>query len=420
MAQDSAIDELITAYAKLNVFNGSALVAAHGKIILEKGYGPRDVAKGTPNDSNTIFQIASVTKTFTSAVILHLVETQKLKLSDKLSRFYPDFPKGDSITVENLLTHTSGIFDYTHRDTASDVHTEQKMMAFLRSQPLDFSPGTDWSYSNSGYSILGFIIQKVTGMTYEQAVRQYIFQPLHMSHSGFDFEHLSGKDKATGYDDSVHETTSYSDSSIVFAAGAIYSTVGDLYRWHEGLQRYQIVGKILMDRAYVPFMKNYGYGWIIDSVDGNRMVYHSGNIAGFSSLFARVTDGDVCIILLNNKQGTELETMARKIMDILYHRPYEIPAKKHAITLPESTLSRYVGTYTLQTHPIVFDVVLDQGKLLARLVNGPTFPLTAEKENLFFIQDGVAKLEFVMDASGHVDHVVFTQNDQSDIGKKTK
>lgn len=297
------------------------------------------------------------------------------------------------------------------------------MITFLSKKPLDFEPGSNWAYSNSGYSILGFIIRKVSGMPYEQLVRNYIFKLLKMNCSGFDFEHLENQGKAIGYSvmaNNVNTVSSYSNSSIVFAAGAIYSTVGDLYKWHKALQSYQVAGKELMTKAYTPFRKNYGYGWIIDSVGAQKMVYHSGNIAGFCSVLIRIPQDDICIILLNNKEGTELETIARKIIDILYNRPYAMPTKKTAINLPESVLERYVGTYEIADIHLVIEVTIQNNQLIAHAVDGPTFTLTAEKQNLFFIQDSQAEIEFVVGATGTADKLVLNQNNQKKIGKRIK
>jgi CubicO group peptidase (beta-lactamase class C family) len=409
------IDSLVRGYVNVNKFTGTALVARNGKMIFEQGYGYRDEQTKSPNDAGTIFQIASVTKTFTSAMVLKLVELKKMSLTDKLSKWYPGFPNSDRITIENLLSHTSGIFDYT-RDTVSHLNIEANMMAFLAKKPLDFEPGTDWRYSNSGYSILGYIIRKVSGMTYEQAVRHYIFTPLHMDHSGFDFEHLRNPEKARGYSmgDSGKVAAGYSDSSAVFAAGAIYSTVGDLYKWHQGLQTYQVVGKAMMDKAYTRFKNNYGYGWIIDSIGNQKMVYHSGNIAGFSSVLARIPADDVCIVLLNNQEGTELETIARNIIDILYGRSYTVPAKKTPITLPDSILTRYTGTYDIADIHMVANITLENHQLVVHVQNGPAFPLTAEKENLFYINEGQVEVEFTKGK------ITVTQNDQQHSGKKIK
>ncbi|HVS91014.1 MAG TPA: serine hydrolase [Mucilaginibacter sp.] len=422
-AQDSTvvkIDQLINAYVKLGKFNGTALVARHDQILLKNGYGFRNVDKQLPNDPQTIFQIASVTKTFTSATVLKLVQSRKLSLTDKLSNWYPTFPNADKITIENLLSHTSGIYDYVREDTVTHLNTEAKMMAFLAKKPLDFQPGTDWRYSNSGYSILGFIIAKETGESYYQAVRQAIFKPLEMNHSGFDFEHLSDAEKAIGYGNDQKTLATFADSSTVFAAGAIYSTVDDMYRWHQGLQSYQVVSKPLLDRATTPFKKNYGYGWIIDSVNHRKMVYHSGNINGFSSLFLRIPEDDICIVLLNNMEGTELETIARKVLDILYHLPYSIPKKKVAITLADEILERYTGTYEIADIHLTIEVSLQSHQLIAHAVNGPTFPLAPASRNLFFIEGSPAEIEFVINGSGKAEKLILNQNDQKKEGLKIK
>jgi CubicO group peptidase (beta-lactamase class C family) len=341
------IDKLIEGFTETGRFNGSALVASNDKILLEKGYGFKNFRDSTLNDSSTIFQIASVTKQFTSTLILKLVELEKLALTDNLSKYYPDFPKGESISIENLLTHTSGIFDWTYSINFSPTN-EQTLLGFLKTKTLNFSPGTNWSYSNSNYSLLGYIIQKVSGMTYENAVRKYIFIPLQMTHSGFDFKNLKNKEKATGYsafsEISKTEGALY-DSVGPFAAGEIYSTIGDLYKWHKGLQSYKIINRASLERAYTPIKNNYGYGWIIDSLFNRRITSHSGNISGFSSNLARITEDNIFIILLNNKEDSGLETITKNIFDILYNQPYSITVKRYPIKLSEEIPKKYIGTY---------------------------------------------------------------------------
>src|SRR5450755_4189648 len=177
LAQDlrQKLDEAVTAFAKLDKFNGSVLVARKGEVLLEKGYGLKNAKSKTLNDAGTIYQLGSITKQFTSAIILRLVELKQLSLSDKLSKFYPDYPNRDKITITQLLSHTSGVYNYTNdpvfmKTEAVKPSTEEKMLVLFKDKPLDFSPGTDWRYSNSGYSLLGYIIQKVTKMPYEAAV----------------------------------------------------------------------------------------------------------------------------------------------------------------------------------------------------------------------------------------------------------
>jgi CubicO group peptidase (beta-lactamase class C family) len=330
---EEKIEKLLEDYTKAGVFNGSALVSENGIILLGKGYGFKSLRDSSFNDSNTIFQIASVTKQFTSTLILKLAELDKLNLDDKLSQYFPDFPDGDKITLENLLNHTSGIYDWT-LNTINFLPTgEKSLLDYLKTKGLAFEPGTNYNYSNSNYSLLGYIIQKATGLTYEDAIRKYIFEPLNMTQSGFDFKNLTSKDKATGYSSFTKKSKTEGviyDSTGPFAAGEIYSTTGDLYKWHEGLESYKIISQASLEKAYTPLMNKYGYGWEIDNFYGRRVASHSGSISGFCSNLARITEDDVVIILLNNKEGSDLGMITNEILSILYGQPYATHGKKYS------------------------------------------------------------------------------------------
>ena len=429
LAQDPAqkTDELITAYAGLHQFNGSVLVAWQGKVILEKGYGYKNIASNTFNDAHTIFQVGSVTKQFTSTIILKLVEMKKMSLSDKVSKYYPAFPHGDSISIENLLTHTAGIYNYTNdrafmQTGAVKPSTEREMMALFENKPLDFPPGTKWSYSNSGYSLLGYIIQKVSGMPYEKAVRRYIFEPLHMNASGFDFTDLHNDEKATGYyqlTEKARPVAPIVDSSVSFSAGAIYSTVGDLYKWHEGMEAYRIVPKTLLDKAYTPYKNNYGYGWIIDSVFHRRRIAHSGGIFGFVSNIARIPEDDACIVLLSNSMNTDLQGITQKILAILYHQPYQLPGERKAIALPEDSLKKYVGTYEMEDKSLI-GITLENGQLMGKSSNGQVSALWPEKMGFFFIKEVDFQLEFRTDPDGKVNRVLIYHSGDLKTARKIR
>jgi CubicO group peptidase (beta-lactamase class C family) len=418
------LDELVGAYAKLGKFNGSAIVARHGKILMEKGYGFKNFRDSTLNSPSTIYQIASVTKQFTSTLVLKLVELKKLALTDKLSKFYPGLAHGDSITIENLLTHTSGIIDH-YNDSSSTPATgteEEKLLSTIKKYGLDFSPGTNWHYSNSGYQLLGYIIQRVSNLSYYESVRKYIFIPLKMDNSAFDFIHLVSKDKATGYwsfpASAVAEEATIIDSSGPFAAGAIYSTVEDLYKWHEGLQTYKIISKASLDKAYTPYKNNYGYGWMIDALYGNCIIHHSGDIWGFKSDISRIIKDDACIVLLNNIEDPDLGIITKKIFSILYNQPYKLPAKNE-IRLSEEIQHKYVGTYEMQPGMLI-KLTLEGGRLMATTDHKEE--LYAQKENNFIAESGdnQIEIEFVADATGKIDNLFFYKNDQKIVCKKIK
>jgi CubicO group peptidase (beta-lactamase class C family) len=421
------INELVTAYARSYKFNGTVLVVNKGQVVFSRGYGFKNAKDTTYNDVNTVFQLGSVTKQFTAAIILLLQEQKKLSVQDKLSKYFPAFPQGDKITIEHLLTHTSGIYNYTNDKTfmnsgATKPATQDKMLALFKDKPLDFEPGSKWSYSNSGYILLGYIIEKVTGKPYEKVVKEKIFKPLNMTHSGFDFTHLNNPNKATGY-------TSYTeklklvggvvDSSVSYAAGAIYSTVNDMWEWHKGLMKNTIIKAASLEKAYTPYKNNYGYGWGIDSLWGKRVAAHGGGIFGFNTNFARVPADDVCIVLLCNMNTGALDVINKNILAILYKQPYEVPKERVAITVDTTILGQYVGEYELSPD-FKIAVRLVNGQLKGQPTGQPEVEMFAESATKFFLKVVDAQVEFIKDTTGKVEKMILFQNGREMPGKKIR
>jgi len=416
------IDTLLQAYTTLYKFNGTVLVARGGIILFDKGYGYRQVANRIQHDKTSIFQIGSVTKQFTTAIIQKLQAEGKLNVQDAISKYFPQFPRGDSITVEHLMLHTSGIYNYTNDKTFMENEVtkpanREKMIATFRDKPASFSPGTNWQYSNSAYLLLGYIIELVTKKPYEQVVREYIFNPLKMTNSGFDFTHLQRKEKSTGYftfNEKDTVTSPIVDSSVSFSAGAIYSTTQDLYRWHQALQKNVILTKAQQEKAYTPIKSNYGYGWVIDSLYGKREVTHGGGIHGFTSDFLRIPSDDICIVLLCNTSSPALHNIAKDIVAILYNKPYEIPKERKAITLSEEKLKQYVGEYTIN-EKLQLSITLKDGVLVASPTGQPTAVLHAEKEDYFFVKVPEVRLQFTRNEKQEIEGFILFQN-----GKEVK
>jgi CubicO group peptidase (beta-lactamase class C family) len=421
------IDTLLNAYNQLGRFNGSALLAKNGSILLNKGYGYRNAETRELNDEHSIFQLGSVTKQFTSAVILKLQAENKLSVSDKLSKYFPDYPKGDSITIKELLTHTAGIYNYTNdgnfmKNEITKPKTREQMMALFENKPLDFSPGTSWSYSNSGYSMLGYIIEKVTRTSYEEAVRNYIFSPLQMTHSGFDFTSLKSPEKTVGYFVLNAQDTARApvvDSTISFSAGAIYSTTGDLYRWSHALENNTILSASQQNEAYTPVKNNYGYGWVIDSVDGKRRVSHNGGIPGYITTISRVPADGITIILLSNASNQTIGEISNSIYAILYNKEYKLPKARKAISLNEQTMKQYEGEYELKPGLIV--KINAKDSVLIAIPTGQTpKTLFAEKKDSFFEKEEDVQLDFTRNDQNEVDGFVFHQSGQEIRCKKIK
>ena len=282
---DAKIEGLIEKAVKLNRFNGTVLVSKKGEIVYEKAFGFQNVEQKILNSTKTVYQIGSTTKEFTAAVILKLIEKHKLSLDDKLSIYFPEIVRGNEITIKNLLTHTSGIYEILRDSIAfssgSIPRSKEQMLSFFINKPLDFDPGTQYSYCNSGYMLLGLIIEKVTGKTYEQVVKDFILKPLDMKHTGFDFIGLQSSDKAIGYTKYTNtdkEASKPWDSTATYSAGSLYSTVEDLYRWHKGLLNYKVYNKASLEKATTPFLQGYGLGCWIDMIYDKKVVSHGGNI----------------------------------------------------------------------------------------------------------------------------------------------
>jgi CubicO group peptidase (beta-lactamase class C family) len=403
------LEELFTFYQKQNLFNGSVLIAKKGQVLLDSGFGLQNVNLNERNNPKGIFSIYSITKTFTSSVILKLVEERKLALTDKLSKFYPNYPNGDSITIEHLLTHTSGIYDYTRGNTMPD-QTEKSFIEFHKTKPLDFPVGTGWNYTNSGYYFLGYIIQKATGITYEKAVEKYIFNPLKMTQSGFAFKYLVDKNKAIGYEvfteNNKKEAVIY-DPPGPFAAGGIYSTVEDLYKYYEGLKAYKILTKASLDKAYTSFKNNYGYGWVVVPMFDKKTVGHSGAGAGFRTNFVQIPEDDICIILLSNTEN-DLNNITGDVMKILYNQPLKIPV---TIPVPKDILKQYVGTYAVNENFILY-VTFENNRLVTQPSKQPKSVLYPEKENLFYVTELNGYIRFEKNKANQVDTLIFNREGQ--------
>ena len=349
LAQDKAakIDQLISLYQKYGQFNGSALVADNGKVIYRKGVGLANMEWDIPNTPDTKFRLGSITKQFTATLILQLVEQGKIKLDGKLIDYLPDYRKdtGAKVTIHNLLSHTSGIPSYTSlpgffQDVSRNPFKVDDFIKKYASGDLEFEPGTKFVYDNSGYFLLGAIVEKVTGKPYEQVLKENIFDPLGMKNSGYDhWGTIIGK-RATGYTRSARgfQTAPYLDMSIPYAAGSLYSTVEDLYLWDQALYGEKILSAKSKELMFKPNLNNYGYGFVITKATlapptklAVPVIQHNGGINGFNTTIVRMTSDKRLIVLLDNAEdGQYLDKLALGIMSVLYDQPYDMPKRSIA------------------------------------------------------------------------------------------
>ena len=314
----SAVDTMLADMTSQSVFSGSVLISQHGHVLLSKGYGLADRDLKTPNGPQTRFLIGSNTKQFTAAAILLLEVQGKLKVSDLICNYIPNCPTAwGVITIKELLTHTSGIPDYTAQpdfvDYQGQPSTPLQIIAHFRDLPLNFAPGTTWMYSNSGYFLLGYIIELVSGISYEAFLQKNILTPLNLSDTGYNH---NSNGVAVGYSNGYSATPAEpTDPSTPYAAGGLYSTVEDMNRWEQALTTDALLpaasrAEMFAPQAAIPGApESYGYGFVIGTDSGRPLISHTGAIPGFMSDEGRYPAEDVTVIILSNQSSVDIATI---------------------------------------------------------------------------------------------------------------
>ena len=318
------LDERVNEAVKAGRFSGAVLVARDGKVLLSKGYGLANAELGAANTPQTKFRIGSMTKQFTAMALMLLEEKGKLKTSDPVCRFVTECPEAwRNITIHHLLTHTSGIPSFTsfpdYAPTMSQRSPVSRTVERFKNKPLVFEPGSKWEYSNSGYVLLGYILEKVAGEDYGAFLQRNIFEPLGMSGTGYDDSTPILQNRASGYSHRAGHlvNASYIDMTVPHAAGALYSTVEDLYRWDQALSSGKLVSKQSMERIFMPFQHDYAYGWFVTKRKNHRTINHGGGINGFSSMIDRYPDDKLTVIVLCNFDDRPAAAVATALADLV-------------------------------------------------------------------------------------------------------
>jgi CubicO group peptidase (beta-lactamase class C family) len=306
-------DKMLSEQFKTNETGATALVARKGQIIYKKAFGMANLEYNIPMQVDNIFRIGSITKQFTAVAILQLMEQGKLNLQDSINKFIPDYPtQGHKITIEHLLTHTSGIQSYTgmkdfEKKMTLDL-TPTELIDYFKKEPMEFAPGTKWNYNNSGYFLLGYIIEKVSGKTYPQYIEENFFKPIGMTHSLFGSDSKIVKNRAGAYekDSTGFVNAPYLNMNQPYSAGSIQSTVEDLFKWHQAVHAYKLVKKESLDKAFTKYKltdgkeTEYGYGWGLGDIQGSPTIGHGGGIPGFLTQSIYLPKEDVLVAVFSN------------------------------------------------------------------------------------------------------------------------
>lgn len=404
-------------------FNGAILITQNGKILVSKGYGMSNVEHDIPNTPQTRFRIGSLTKQFTAMAIMILQERGKLNVRDSICDYLPDCPKiWQPITIHHLLTHTSGIPDYVnvwgYEKVLASSSPETDVSEIAKKLPLEFNPGVRFGYSSIGYVLLGFVIEKSSGKSYESFLRENIFDPLKMVNTGCDNNKSILKHRAAGYSLQRNNLINapYVDMSLPFAAGGLYSTVEDLRLWDESLYSERLVGKKSLDAMFTPYAAEHGYGWQVTKYLNRKFIGHGGWINGFASSIGRYPEDKLCVIVLSNVDSVPVNTLARSLAAIAYGLK-QTAVERKAIKLNPQIYDPYVGEYRLS--PNFFVIVTKEGdKLMGQASGQRKVELLPESEIEFFVKEFDAQMMFVYGDTGRITGAILTFNGQQARAEK--
>jgi CubicO group peptidase (beta-lactamase class C family) len=410
------VNEYMDAAQRVDHFSGTILLARGGRPIVSKGYGMANYELDAPNTPQTIFRLGSVTKQFTSAAIMLLQERGKLSVNDPVCKYVTDCPAAwEPITIRHLLTHTSGIPNYTafpgfmEKKSILPITTAELVTEY-KAKPLEFTPGEKFNYSNSGYHLLGAVIEKASGKSYADFLQENIFTPLGLKNTGYDFTKPLLKHRAAGYvrDGEGLANAPYIDMLIPYAAGSLYSTTEDLLTWEQALYTEKLLTKKSLDEMFTPFKGTYAYGWGVGKRLEHASISHGGSINGFSTYIARYPDDKVTVIVLSNVQGASTDKVATALAAIAFGAKYDLPKERIAINLPAETLEQYIGDFQL-TPAITFTISREENKLFLSIIGQPKMQLFAESDTKFFLKVVDAQITFVKDETGKVTQLLFRQ-----------
>jgi CubicO group peptidase (beta-lactamase class C family) len=448
------IDKYIHAKTDCYNFSGAVLVARNDSIILQKGYGIADREWNVANTADTKFRIASNTKQFTAAAILQLEEQGKLGLDDKLSKYFSGFPYGDTVTIHMLLTHSSGIQDYYELDQFRNIQplsiSKDSMVSLMKRQLFYFLPGKDIGYSNTGYFLLGLIIEKCSEMSYEKYLTNHIFKIAGMENTGIDRYDTILHHRAKGYLDSSNGTVNAFDENYrtgtLFAVGSIYSTVEDMYRFEKALDGHSILNEASKKKMFTqygygiaeekkkedpantfpenmdPYWYHEGYGVQIDTFYNHKLYFTRGYTLGFKSTVYHFVDDKVCIVVLQNNEEVP-DAVAEPVSAMVFGKDLPMPYKHERAKMDPGLFKKYAGSWVgkIYNYDMTFTIFTRDGKLYRGIEGHPDIEIIPESGNKFFYSDGQDKqFEFISNDKGEVTQAWFISSGARFLWDKIK
>jgi CubicO group peptidase (beta-lactamase class C family) len=420
------MDQVVQFYVSGKQFMGSVLVARGNDILFNKGYGFANMEWEIPNTPSTKFRLGSLTKQFTAASILLLEERGKLSVDDPVKKYMPDAPAAwDKITIFNLLTHTSGIPNFTsfpeYISLEPFASTPEQLVARFHDKPLDFQPGEKWNYSNSGYILLGYLVEKISGESYEKFVQENIFTPLGMTDSGYDSNAAIIPHRAAGYMPGPNGllNAGFIHMSIPFSAGALYSTTGDLLRWEQGLFGGKLLSPGSLQKMTTPFKSDYAFGLLVHTVSGHKVIDHAGGIEGFNTHLAYYPEDKLTLVVLGNMNSSVPQEMALKLAALVHGEKVVLPSERKEATADPKLFGGYVGRYELAPN-LILTVSREGDRLLLQLTGQPKAEIFPESDREYFLKIVDAEITFVTDSQGRATELILHQGGVDQHAKRTE
>jgi CubicO group peptidase (beta-lactamase class C family) len=396
-------------------FSGSVLVAHKGRTLLAQGYGLANREHGVANSPHTKFRLGSITKQFTATAVLLLAQQGKLKLDDPVSLHCEQAPQSwEGVTIHHLLSHTAGLPNFTsfpeYRQKWMLPSPPAETMQRFLDKPLEFQPGEQFRYSNSGYIVLGAIIERVARRSYAEFVRQEILAPLGMKDSGYDTHDEILLNRAAGYqrNGETFINAPYLDMTQPHAAGALYSTVEDLHRWHQALAAGKLLNPESLEKMFTPVKDDYAYGWQVKERSGRSEHAHGGGINGFATYILRIPDEDLFAVVLSNVVPSPPGRMAADLAAIVLGEPYVTPQVRQVARVDPKLYDAYIGRYQLLP-AFVLAVSRDADRLMVQGTDQAKIEFFPESETKFFSKAIGAQITFVQGEDGRVTHLILHQ-----------
>jgi len=418
------MEEVVQSYLSEKKFMGCVLVVRGKNVLLNKGYGFANLEWDTPNSPSAKFRLGSITKQFTAASILLLEERGKLKVDDAVKKYMPDAPATwDKITIFNLLTHTSGIPSFTgfpeYVSQEPFSTTPELLVARFRDKPLDFQPGEKMSYSNSGYVLLGYLIEKISGQSYEKFVQENIFTPLGMKDSGYDSNSAIILHRAAGYTSGPNGpiNAGFINMTVPLSAGALYSTTEDLLRWEQGLFGGKVLSPSSLQKMTTPFKNDYAFGLQVHTVNGRKLIDHGGGIEGFNTMLAYYPEEKLTVIVLGNLNGSAPQEIASKLAAVVHGEKVVMPSEHKEVTVNPKLFNGYIGRYELAPD-FVLTITREDDHLFAQATGQQKFQVFPESDRDYFLRVIDAQITFVTDGNDRASELILHQGGRDQHAKR--